>query len=309
MPDIVDLLTPVQQRDVLRAFMSAAVLAATGEAWDATDADGAALVLEAVGQVLADLRTELNDDVSGLLPSAQSPYLADMVRLLGITPKAGESNASLWARRAVLLQQASLGSPVALRSLLLLEVDGIVDATFIRQSNGSQNVYLVSGSAPPSGSLQGAATPEQGSAVETLLNAGDKAHSGTTFAVVAPTITGYSIVATVHYHPEVVPNTPVFRAAVALAAQEFVRGARQLGEPVALGNFHAATKLEGVAYVEGAFYTIPDLSVNNPVQADDVLSPADDTIFYSCDATVNVVAALAEGTAYEINLIYAAVTI
>ena len=308
MADIVDLLTPAQQRDVLRQFMAAAILAATGEAWDATDADGAALVLEAVGQVLSDIRAEFNGDVEDLLPSETSPYLPNMVRLLGITPGAGESNPSLWTRRAVLLQQASLGSPVALRDLLFSEVDGIVDATFARQTDGSQKVYLVSDADPPSGSLQGATTPGQDTSAGALLNAGDSAHVGVTFAVTAPTISGYSIVATVHYDAQAVPNTPPFQAAVAEAAQEFVRGARGLGIPVAIGNFHAATKLEGVVYVDAAFYTIPDLTVLNPVQADDVLDPGDDATFYSCNDAVNVISALAEGTVNEINLIYQPVT-
>ena len=303
MADIIDRMTTEQLRATLRGLMSAFVLAETGDTWDADGADGAALVLEVAASYVSGLRTEFNDAAEDLLPAEDSPYLADMVALLGITAEAGESNASLWARRAVALTAPSLGSPVALRSLLTLSVDGVADVSFITQNDGSQNVYLVSSLDPPTGELEGVPTAAQNAAALALMNNGRSRHIGRPFTVVTPTATRYSIVLTVHYDAAAVPDLPALQESVGDALEAFVIASRRLGVSVPLSGLYTAAMVEGVSYVSGAFYTA-DLNSNPAAMV--LLDPTDDSIFYSCAAAVNNVDDLASGTDGEINLIWSA---
>ena len=306
MADIIDQFTPTQLRDILRGFMSAFVLAETGDVWDATDARRrrAALVFEAMARYISDERTEFNGLANDLLPGPDSPYLTQMVALLGITPEAGESNASLWTRRALALQQASLGSPVALEDLLTGSVAGVTDVGFITQPDGSQNVYLVSSLAPPSGTEQGTPTPEQNAAALALVNGGRARHIGRPFAVVAPTATLYSIVLTVSYLSAQTPVLGDLQSAVATAIGGFVVASRKLGETVDLSNLYVAASVAGVDHVDGDFYT-DDLTMSNPVPLEE-LDPADASVFYTCAETVNNVDDLASATTGQINLIWEA---
>ena len=91
MADIIDQMTTEQLRNALRGFMSAFVLARTGDTWDATDADGADLVFEAVAKYESDQRAEFDEAGNDLLPGPDSPFLADQVALLGITPRPGKA--------------------------------------------------------------------------------------------------------------------------------------------------------------------------------------------------------------------------
>ena len=302
MADIIDQFTPTQLRDILRGWMSAFVLAETGDVWDATDADGAALVFEAMARYISDERTEFNGAANDLLPGPDSPYLAQMVALLGITPEAGESNASVWTRRALTLQEASLGSPVALKALLTGSVAGVTDAAFITQPDGSQNVYLVSSLAPPSAMEQGTPTAEQNTAALALVNGGRARHVGRPFAVVTPTAMVYSIVMTVSYLALETPVLGDLQAAVATAIGEFVVASRKLGETVDLSNLYVAASVAGVDHVDGDFYT-DDITMPNPSPLDE-LDPADASVFYTCAETANHVADLASGTNGQINLIW-----
>ena len=306
MADIVEEMTAEQLRDALRGLMSAFVLALTGDVWDATDADGADLVLEAAASYVSTLRTEFNDLGNELLPGPDSPYLADMVALLGITPEAGESNASLWSKRALVLTEASLGSPVALRDLLTLSVDGVADVSFVTQSDGSQNVYLVSELDPPSGENPGIPTTAQNAAALALMNNGRSRHVGRPFTVVGPTATLYSIVMTVYYYAGATPDVGALQTRLGESLEAFVVDSRRLGVALAQSNLYDAARVEGVSYVAGAFYT-DSLQSGNPTPLE-LLDPADSSVFHTCAASVNTVAMLSAGADGEINLIWTALS-
>ena len=305
MADIIEQMTPDQLRSALRGFMAAYVLAATGEEWDATDADGADLVFEADAVYLDRHRKEFNGAANDLLPSPESPYLASMVALLGITPEAGESNESLWSRRAVALTEPSLGSPVALTDLLTHAVEGVVDVSFITQNDGSQNVYLVSALAPPMGQYPGFPTAAQNAAALALVNGGRSRHVGRPFRVVNPAAILYSVVLTVYYDPEATPDVAALQGRVNEALEAFVVSSRRLGQEIAQSNLYDAAKVNGVRYVAGAFYT-EDITSGRPAPLE-LLDPANDSIFYTCADRVNAVGALSEGTNGEINIIWTAV--
>ena len=304
MADIIEQMTTEQLRNTLRGFMSAFVLARTGDTWDATDADGADLVFEATAKYVSDQRKEFDDAGNDLLPGPDSPYLGDMVTLLGITPTAGESDESLWARRAVALTQASLGSPVALRTLLTSSVDGAVDASFITQTDGSQKIYLVSSLAPPGGENPGIPTAAQNAAALALANNGRSRHVGRPYSVENPTATLYSVVMTVYYDAAATPDLAALQARVGDALKVFVVASRRLGASIARSNLEGAAKVEGVSYVSGAMYT-DDITMASPV-ALGLLDPTDDSIFYTCTDEVNNVTDLSSGTNGEINLIWTA---
>ena len=100
------------------------VLEQTGETLDFTNADGAALNNEANAGYYSGLLAEVEGDVQNLLPSPTSSHLDDMVGLIGVERKDGETNQALWNRRADVLQQASLASDDAVERLAL-SVSGV----------------------------------------------------------------------------------------------------------------------------------------------------------------------------------------
>lgn len=302
MADIIEQMTPEQLRTALRAFMSAFTLARTGDVWDATDADGADLVFEAGGTYISDLRDEFNNAGNDLLPGPESPYLGDMVALVGVTREAGESNDSLWRRRGVKLTAPSLGSPVALRDLVVLSIDGAADVSFVTQNDGSQQVSLVSSLAPPAGQLGGIPTAEQNAALLALLNNGRSHHIGRDFSVATPTALAYTPVLTVYYYASETPDFAALQTRLADSLEAFVVSARRLGVPITRFDLYVAAEVAGVTYVEGGFYT-DDITSGRPTELE-ILTPANKSTFYSCEAQVNHVANLAAGTNGEINLIW-----
>ena len=204
------------------------------------------------------------------------------------------------------MTQASLGSPVALHTLLTLSVAGVVDASFVTQTDGSENVYLVSSLAPPSGQNPGTPTAAQNAAALALVNNGRSRHVGRPYSVENPTATLYSVVMTAYYDATVTPDLAALQTAVGDALKAFVIASRRLGVSIARSNLEGAAKVEGVSYVSGAMYT-DDITMSSPM-ALDLLDPTDDSIFYTCADEVNNVADLASGTNGEINLIWSALS-
>ena len=153
-------------------------------------------------------------------------------------PRPGRAGESLWSRRALALTQPSLGSPVALRDLLELSVEGVADVSFITQADGSQKVYLVSSLAPPSGQNPGIPTAAQNAAALALVNNGRSRHIGRPFAVESPTATLYAVVLTVYYDASATPDLAALQARVAGALESFVVASRRLGVSIALSNLY-----------------------------------------------------------------------
>ena len=308
MAEIIAQKTPAAILAELNADTAEYVLDQTGETLDLTNADGAALNNEANAGYYSNLLAEVEEDVQNLLPSPTSSHLDDMVGLIGVVRKAGETNRALWDRRADVLQQASLASDDEVERLAL-SVGGVAHYAYgrVNRTVGGVNTridqaYIVSSQAPGAGVLEGVPSAALRAAVEALLNRSDAKHVGDTWEAPAVTATAFGIYAEVKYDAEVNPDLGALQTAVSLAARNWAVASRRIGEGVTLFGFYKAMgAVAGVADVDGGFYT-GALGASPEGALAGVANQ-----FHSCAATVNVVAAIANGTAGQINLTYTAI--
>ena len=307
MTEIIAQKTPAVILAELNADTAEYVLEQTGETLDLTNADGAALNNEANAGYYSNLLAEVEEDVQNLLPSPTSSHLDDMVGLFGVVRKTGETNRALWNRRADVLQQASLASDDEVERLAL-SVDGVAHYAYGRVNRTVNGVntridqaYIVSSYEPEVGSLEGVPSAALRTAVEAVLNRSDAKHVGDTWEAPTVTANAFGIYAEVKYRAEVNPDLSALQSAVSSAARNWVIASRLIGEGVTLFGFYRALgTVAGVADVNGDFYTAA--LGTSPAEA--LAGVANQ--FHSCKATVNVVAAIGDGTDGEINLTYTA---
>ena len=301
MADIIARFTDAQLQQILYNIMSRVVFDMTGEVWDATDSDGAALTLEAMAVYVGQLREEFNTAADNLRPTVDSPYLDDVAAIFGLTRNPGESNASLFQRITVARQQASLGSPDNLTIEVQADFPDVQDIGFDGQDDGVVNVYLISSALPEGNALEGVPSTMLATNVIAFLNNNRRHHVGSSFAYQDSTATEYSIVVTVHYDAEVRPDTTELQEELRHESREFVRHARVLGGDVALSQLHDVLHaVEGVSYVTGTFYT-GDLS-GSPT-AIRLLDATNDMTYFTCAAEANFVDNLAAATTGQVNII------
>ena len=291
----------------LNADTASYVLDQTGETLDFTNADGAALNNEANAGYYSGLLEEVEEDVQNLLPSPTSSHLDDMVGLIGVERRDGETNQALWNRRADVLQQASLASDDAVERLAL-SVSGVAHYRYgrVNRTVGGVNTridqaYLVSSQAPEAGTLEGVPSAALRTAVEAVLNRSYAKHVGDTWEAPAVTATAFGVYAEVKYDAEVNPDLGALQTAVSLAARNWVVASRLIGEGVTLFGFYRALgAVAGVANVNGDLYA----GALGTSPQEELAGVANQ--FHSCLATVNVVPAIGDGTDGEINLTYTA---
>ena len=308
MADIIQQKTPAAILAELNADTAVYVLEQTGETLEMTNADGAALNNEANAGYYSGLLAEVEGDVQNLLPSPTSSHLDDMVGLIGVERKDGETNQALWNRRADVLQQASLASDDAVERLAL-SVDGVAHYAYgrVNRTVGGVNTridqaYTVSSQAPEASALEGVPSAALRAAVEAVLNRSDAKHVGDVFECPAVTANAFGIYAVVYYDAEANPDLVALQTAVSLAARNWVVASRRLGEKVSLFGFYKALgAVAGVADVNGDFYT----GALGTSPQEELAGVANQ--FHSCAATVNVVDAIGEGTDGQINLTYTAI--